>query len=194
MKAQHGFVADAVLVLRMALGVAGLVAGWFLWQQFTGWIKAPVEAERDRAIEQRDAEAAGRKSAEEARENLNKRLVERDAREGRIDRKLGEVDEKLKKLAARDAALADWLRAPLPPGLIGLSDDSNQVRGAGVSNRSSLDSNGAGTATGRDSGKPDERGPADRAKPTAGRAPEVQSTSGVSEYLGSVWRWLKGDK
>lgn len=193
MKAQHGFVADAILILRVALGVAGLVAGWFLWQQFTGWIKAPVEAERDRAIAQRDAEAAGRKSAEEARENLNKRLVERDAREGRIDRKLGEVDEKLKKLAARDAALADWLRTPLPAGLVGLSGDGSE--GAGVpKDRRGADPARDRAATGGIEGKPDERGPADRAKPTAGRAPEVQSTAGVSEYLGSVWRWLKGDK
>lgn len=175
---------DVLLLFRLALGVAGLVAGFFLWGQFTDWIKAPVVAERDAAI-------AAEKREREAKEWLNSVLVKQAERESKVDKRLEALNRDLADLKKNDPAARGVLGTVLPDSVVRMSQ---YAKGTGAIVRDT----GSVPPTGNPTTGPAERGDgggrAESQEPAVRGSGEVQQPTGLTGYLGQVWKRLQMKK
>lgn len=174
---------DVLLLFRLALGVAGLVAGLFLWGQFTDWIKAPVIKERDEAI-------AAEKREREAKEWLNSVLVKQAERESKVDKRLEGINRDLADLKKNDLAARGVLGTVLPDSVIRMSQYSK----GGAVVRDPGSSPPAGNTASGPAERGDGGGRAEPQEPAVRGLGEVQQPSGLTGYLGQVWKRLQMKK
>lgn len=174
---------DAVLLLRLALGIAGLVAGFFLWGEFTDWIKAPVIAERDAAL-------ARERHEREAKEWLNGVLVKQAERESKVDKRLEGINRDLADLKKNDPAARGVLGTVLPDAVIRMSQYSK----GGAIVRDTGSSPPAGNPASGSAERGDGGGRAEPQEPAVRGLGEVQQPSGLTGYLGQVWKRLQMKK
>lgn len=176
--------ASVLLLFRLALGVAGLVAGYVLWGQLVDHIQAPIIRERDDAL-------AAEKREREAKEWLNGVLVKQAERESKVDKRLEGINRELAALKKNDPAARAVLDTVLPDSVVRMSQ---YAKGAGTVVRDT----GSVPATGNPTSGPAERGDgggrAESQEPAVRRSGEVQQPSGLTGYLGQVWNRLKMKK
>ncbi len=171
--------ASVLLIFRLALGVAGLVAGLFLWGQFTDWIKAPVIKERDEA-------RAAAESERKAKEWLNGVLVTQAERDTKVAKRLEGLANDLNALKLQSKEARDWAETRIP-------DDVVRVSGYAAGPAKLRDPAGGkttGSGTDRPAAGGDQSGPADTQEQGSGGAGTVQREAGLTGYLGQVWNRL----
>lgn len=181
MRAQRGFFEDAVLLLRLAVGVVAVLAIWWFKSSYDDSVRAPIERERDEAR----AEAQGER---QAKEWLNKVLVDQAARERKTDIKVEGIARDLNALKFQSPAARDWADTRIPDDVIGVSRyaaPSPVLRDPGGGKK-------PGAGADRPAAGRHESGPAEPEKPVLGSAGQGESTTQRPGYLRQAWDRLTG--
>lgn len=176
---------NPVAGLRLVVGIAIAMGLVFVWSNFVDWIQAPVVAKLETAQKEAKDQASRADAAEKAREELNRKLVERTARETVIEQRLEKLDRALRNLKGPKAIAQRDLE--LDPELVRATqykaDPSSVQSGPSPDPASAAPT---GSPGGRDAGrspdpeKPAVRGPGEVQRPVArDRDP-------------SIWEKLKG--
>lgn len=176
---------NPVTGLRLILGIGAAVALVFVWSNFVEWIQAPVQAKLEAAQKEAKDQAGRADAAEKAREELNRKLVERTARETVIEQRLEKLDRALRNLKGPKAIAQRDLE--LDPELV----RATQYK----ANPSSLQSGpsadaASGTPAGSPGGRDAGRSP-DPEKPAVRGSGEVQRPP-ARDRDPSIWEKLKG--
>lgn len=176
--------ANVIFLFRLALGAAAILALWFGKSQYDASVRAPVERERDEA-------RAVAESEREAKEWLNGVLVKQAERETKVDQRLEGINRELAALKKNDPAARAVLDTVLPESVIRMSQ---YAKGAGTVMRdpagiAPTGNPAAGSPAGSDGG-----GRAEPQEPAVRGSGEVQQPTGLTGYLGQVWKRLQMKK
>jgi hypothetical protein len=169
----------AVLAIRAALALVLVIAVWWAGDSIVDMIRAPVVVERDEAR----AEAKGER---QAKEWLNKVIVDRAGREDTINRKVEGISRDLNELKKQSPAARDWADTRIPDDVIGVS----RYAATAPVLRDPGGGTGPGAGAERLAAGRDESRPPESEKPVLGSAGQSEPAPERAGHLRETWSRL----